>query len=103
MRLLVLHLQVRAGLQYRLAIANDWSGFEEGDISNISSLQLQNILKALPATYQACMGHERVWITDAVAVGGKGLSLSLTKEPTAVNAIGTARTSRTLCRGTWKS
>ena len=56
----MLGLQERAGLQYRLAIAKDWSGFEVGDMSNISSLQLQNILKALPATYQAYMSHERV-------------------------------------------
>jgi len=41
-------------------LQKDWSGFEVGDVSNISSLQLQNILKASPATYQAYMGHERV-------------------------------------------
>ena len=57
----MLSLQEGAGLQYRLAIANDWSGFEVGNMSNISSPQLQNILKALPAIYQAYMGrHERV-------------------------------------------
>jgi len=56
-RLLVLGLQEGAGLQYRLAIAKHWSRFEVANMSNISSLQLQNILKALPATYQTY----RIW------------------------------------------
>jgi len=39
-------------------------------MSNISSPQLQNILKASPATCQAYLGHERFLVGDAVAGGG---------------------------------